>query len=348
MAITYDPDNDFYLLLGVDDEDDFVKIKASYRRLARKLHQDVNPNPEDQEEFKAVSEAYACLSELGPRKEYDEAKAFYFFAQPPALRLSGTSVDFGRAQAADKVERSVLIYNDGGDGVCSMSAQSGRFWKLVVQAASDDDPGEAVGKLVFILDIDADEAAGSLEEEIKVFLENDTEVSAQKLYLRVEAYGAAKSDSEGAFRPWYAKAAGRTVTYAANPSTVTGYFDEPLDGADKALVVFGGAVFAAIGIVALIYLHGTIALVNGFMRASDAIAAWPLPVWIFVGAVIGGAIYGIMKSPLKIVAEAATKAGYVLGAMVLLTTRVYLKLGFWAVRHLMRQIMAHQPTNTGP
>ena len=53
---------DLYELLGVARDADADTIKKAYRRLARQLHPDVNPDPETQERFKEVSRAYEVLS----------------------------------------------------------------------------------------------------------------------------------------------------------------------------------------------------------------------------------------------------------------------------------------------
>src|SRR3954464_4419955 len=64
-------DHDLYALLGVSQDADADTIKKAYRRLARQLHPDVNPDPETQEKFKEVSRAYEILSDPQKRAAYD-------------------------------------------------------------------------------------------------------------------------------------------------------------------------------------------------------------------------------------------------------------------------------------
>jgi molecular chaperone DnaJ len=65
------PDPDLYALLGVPRDADADTIKKTYRRLARQLHPDVNPDPETQERFKEISRAYEILSDPQKRAVYD-------------------------------------------------------------------------------------------------------------------------------------------------------------------------------------------------------------------------------------------------------------------------------------
>lgn len=62
---------DYYKILGIDKNASEKEIKNAYRRLARKLHPDVNPEKKSQEQFKQVNEAYEVLSDPDKRKKYD-------------------------------------------------------------------------------------------------------------------------------------------------------------------------------------------------------------------------------------------------------------------------------------
>lgn len=63
---------DYYKILGVAKDANDKDIKSSYRKLARKLHPDVNPNNKNAEQqFKEVNEAYEVLSDPEKRAKYD-------------------------------------------------------------------------------------------------------------------------------------------------------------------------------------------------------------------------------------------------------------------------------------
>jgi curved DNA-binding protein len=64
---------DPYAILGVSRDADEDAIRTAYRKLARELHPDVNPDDSAAEErFKQVSEANAVLSDADRRAAYDE------------------------------------------------------------------------------------------------------------------------------------------------------------------------------------------------------------------------------------------------------------------------------------
>ncbi|MCP3934587.1 MAG: molecular chaperone DnaJ [Actinomycetia bacterium] len=67
-----DVSGDYYELLGVSREATPDEMKKAYRRLARQLHPDANPDdPEAEAHFKEVSKAYAVLSDPEKRASYD-------------------------------------------------------------------------------------------------------------------------------------------------------------------------------------------------------------------------------------------------------------------------------------
>jgi molecular chaperone DnaJ len=62
---------DYYGALGVRQDATGEEIKRAYRKLARQLHPDVNPDPEAQRRFAEVSTAYEVLSDPKKREMVD-------------------------------------------------------------------------------------------------------------------------------------------------------------------------------------------------------------------------------------------------------------------------------------
>lgn len=92
---------DFYIVLGIGREASLPEVKKAYRRLARRLHPDVNPGDERAGlRFREVAEAYAILGDPDLRRRYDEVGY-----EPPADEPQATGFegfDFSAAVYANQ------------------------------------------------------------------------------------------------------------------------------------------------------------------------------------------------------------------------------------------------------
>ncbi len=100
MAVKF---QDYYETLGVDRGASPAQIQAAYRKLARKLHPDVNKSPDAEEKFKRLNEAYEVLKDQDKRRRYDSLgenwRAGQDFSPPPGWEFFGARPGAGRQGA---------------------------------------------------------------------------------------------------------------------------------------------------------------------------------------------------------------------------------------------------------
>ncbi|HAU1182487.1 TPA: DnaJ domain-containing protein [Legionella pneumophila] len=65
-------DKDYYKIMGVSQDASEKDIKMAYRKLARKYHPDISKEPDAEERFKEMAEAYEVLKDPKKRSEYDQ------------------------------------------------------------------------------------------------------------------------------------------------------------------------------------------------------------------------------------------------------------------------------------
>lgn len=62
---------DYYKILGVNKNSSYEEIRKNYKELAIKYHPDKNKNPDANEKFKEINEAYKTLSDPNSKAQYD-------------------------------------------------------------------------------------------------------------------------------------------------------------------------------------------------------------------------------------------------------------------------------------
>lgn len=108
---------DYYQALGVERTASPEEIKKAYRKLAHQYHPDISKDPEGEEKFKTVAEAYKTLKDPEKRQEYDSlgsrAPGDDFTPPPDWQRQYGAG-----ANAFDDVDLSDLFsaFRGGGAG----------------------------------------------------------------------------------------------------------------------------------------------------------------------------------------------------------------------------------------
>jgi DnaJ-class molecular chaperone len=130
---------DPYKILGVDKTATQDEIQKAYRKLAKKIHPDLNPgNKKAEEQFKEVASAYTLLSDETKRKQFDAGEIDGLGAGKPRQNYYRDYADAGTANpythnagfGDDDDFFSELFRRQGGrggDGEFKMRGQDARY-----------------------------------------------------------------------------------------------------------------------------------------------------------------------------------------------------------------------------
>ncbi|MFY1047665.1 DnaJ C-terminal domain-containing protein [Chryseobacterium sp. GP-SGM7] len=136
---------DYYTILGVDKNATQEDIKKAYRKLARKLHPDLNPDDRDAErKFKELNEANEVLSNTENRSKYDkygenwkhgeeyekaQRQQKQYQNQNQSNNFGGgfSGADFGEGEDFSDFFQSMFGGSEGGFGRSSRGSASGKF-----------------------------------------------------------------------------------------------------------------------------------------------------------------------------------------------------------------------------
>jgi len=140
---------DYYKILGVDKSATQDDIKKAYRKQARKLHPDLNPNDKEAEkQFKELNEANEVLSNPENRAKYDKygenwkhGEEYEKAQQQQRQHYQGgnygsgfSGADFGEGEDFSDFFQSMFGGAEGGFGRSSRGSASGKFKGQDVQA----------------------------------------------------------------------------------------------------------------------------------------------------------------------------------------------------------------------
>lgn len=104
---------DPYETLGVERSASPDAVQKAYRRLAKKLHPDLNPGSKESEErFKELSVAYGLLSDADKRARYDRGEIDATGAEKPRQRFYK---DFASDAAAGRAYENYSAFADFAD-----------------------------------------------------------------------------------------------------------------------------------------------------------------------------------------------------------------------------------------
>src|SRR6185369_3977712 len=111
---------DYYSILGVERDAGADVIKKAYRKLAQKYHPDVSKDPQGEEKFKEIAEAYETLRDPEKRAAYDQLgkqRPGQDFTPPPGWeRQFGDAFGSGAGMSFEDIDLGDLFAGLAGRG----------------------------------------------------------------------------------------------------------------------------------------------------------------------------------------------------------------------------------------
>jgi len=168
---------DFYELLGVARKATTKEIRASFRKLARKYHPDLNPGDKSAEEkFKQLQEAYDVLSDTKKRQMYDQVGFYsdnYQPGGPPPGQDSGgdgpnVNFDFGGFDFGGGSGSPGAAGGVGGSGGASFRDLFSQFFRGGGRGGDLEVEQEPGGDLEYQIEIDFWDAVRGAVKKLQI------------------------------------------------------------------------------------------------------------------------------------------------------------------------------------
>jgi curved DNA-binding protein len=132
---------DYYEILGISRSADEKEIQKAFRKLAAKLHPDVNKAPDAEAKFKELNEAYEVLKDPKKRQLYDQLgpnwKQGQEFSPPPGWKQ--TDFDHGGVDLGDFSDFFSQLFGGGMRGAFRGGGRSASFGGRQAQAQRGED-----------------------------------------------------------------------------------------------------------------------------------------------------------------------------------------------------------------
>jgi molecular chaperone DnaJ len=149
-------EKDYYKALGVNEKASAKDVTKAYRKLARELHPDANPNDSAAEErFKEVSSAYDVIGDEEKRTRYDEVR-----------RLGPMGGGFGGPRGPGGAGGANVGFDDIGDMLGGLFNRGGRGGRSGRGGPQQQSRAQEGADLEADLTLDFDDAVNGLETTI--------------------------------------------------------------------------------------------------------------------------------------------------------------------------------------